>query len=164
MHRNVKKCNWYLRPKIVTWKYSQTSYLLILHKKDSISLLVVSDSLWPHGLQPTRLLCPWNSLGRNTGMGSHSLLQGIFPTQGSNQGLLHCRQVFFLFILLPSEPPENPLSLCINLPSGVGWGGRWEGGPKGRGYMYTYGWFMLRFDRKQQNSAKKLSFNKKYIN
>ena len=44
---------------------------------------------------------------------------------------------------------------------GVGWGGRWEGGSKGRGYMYIYGWFMLRFDRKQQNSIKQLFFNKK---
>ena len=42
-----------------------------------------------------------------------------------------------------------------------GLGGRWEGGSKGRGYVYIYGWFMLRFDRKQQNSAKQLSFNKK---
>ena len=46
-------------------------------------------------------------------------------------------------------------------PRGVGWGGRWEGDSKGRGYMYTYVWFMLRFDRKQQNSVKQLSFNKK---
>ena len=45
---------------------------------------------------------------------------------------------------------------------GVGWGGRWEEVSKGRGYMYTYGWFMLRFDRKQQNSVKQLSFSKKY--
>ena len=45
-------------------------------------------------------------------------------------------------------------------PRGVGWGGRWEGGSKGRGYMYTYGWFLLRFDRKQ-NSEKQLFFNKK---
>ena len=45
-------------------------------------------------------------------------------------------------------------------PRGVGWGGRWEVGSKGRGYMYTYGSFMLRFDRKQQNSVKQLSFNK----
>ena len=45
--------------------------------------------------------------------------------------------------------------------NGVGWGGRWEGGSKGRGYMYTYGWFMLRFDRKQQNSVKQLSSIKK---
>ena len=47
--------------------------------------------------------------------------------------------------------------LCINLE---GWGGRREEGSKGRGYIYTYGWFMLRFDRKQQNSVKQLSFNK----
>ena len=44
---------------------------------------------------------------------------------------------------------------------GVRWGWRWEGGSKGRGYMYNYGGFMLRFDRKQQNSIKQLSFNKK---
>ena len=43
---------------------------------------------------------------------------------------------------------------------GVGWGGRWEGDSNGNGYMYTYGWFMLMFDRKQQNSVKQLSFNK----
>ena len=36
----------------------------------------------------------WNSPGKNTGVGSHSLLQGIFPTQESNPGLLHCRQTF----------------------------------------------------------------------
>ena len=44
---------------------------------------------------------------------------------------------------------------------GVGWGRRWEGGSKESGYMYTYGWFMLWFDRKQKNSVKQLSFNKK---
>ena len=42
----------------------------------------------------------------------------------------------------------------------VAWGRRWEGGSKWRGYRYTYGSFMLRFDRKQ-NSVKQLSFNKK---
>ena len=46
-------------------------------------------------------------------------------------------------------------------PRWVGWGERWEGGSKGRVYMYTYGWSMLKFDRKQQNSIKQLSFNKK---
>ena len=44
----------------------------------------MSDSLWPHGLQPARLLCPWNSPGKNTGVGCHALFQRIFPTQGSN--------------------------------------------------------------------------------
>ena len=51
---------------------------------------VVSDSLWPHGLYS-----PWNSPGQNTGVGSLSLLQGIFPTQGSNPGLLHCRWILY---------------------------------------------------------------------
>ena len=54
---------------------------------------VVSDSLRPRGLEPTRLLCPWDSPGKNTGVGYHFLLQGIFPTQGSNPGLPHCRQM-----------------------------------------------------------------------
>ena len=59
--------------------------------------LVVSDSLWPCGLQPSRLLCPWDSPGKKTGVGCHALLQGIFPTQGLNMGLLRCRQIFFFF-------------------------------------------------------------------
>ena len=54
---------------------------------------VVSDSLRPHGV---RVLCPWNSPDENIGVGSHSLLQGIFLTQGLNPGLLHCRQILCL--------------------------------------------------------------------
>ena len=48
----------------------------------------MSDSLWPHGLYS-----PGNSIGQNTGVGRLLLLQGIFPTQGSNPGFLHCRQI-----------------------------------------------------------------------
>ena len=44
-----------------------------------------------------------NSPGKNTGVDCHALLQGIFPTQGPNPGLLHCWQ-----ILLPSKPPGKP--------------------------------------------------------
>ena len=55
----------------------------------------MSDSLQPHRLQPARLLCPWDFLGNSTGVDCHFLLQGIFPTQGSNLGLLHCRQVLY---------------------------------------------------------------------
>ena len=54
----------------------------------------LSVSLRPHGLKPTRLLCPWDSLGKNTGVGCHFLLQGILPAQGSNPHLLcllHCQ-------------------------------------------------------------------------
>ena len=55
----------------------------------------MSDSLWPHALQPARFLCPWDSPGKNTGVGCHFLLQGIFLTQGSNPGLLHCRKILY---------------------------------------------------------------------
>ena len=53
----------------------------------------MSDSLWPHGLYS-----PWNSSDQNTGVGSHSLLQGIFPTQKSNWGFLQCRQILLLLL------------------------------------------------------------------
>ena len=59
-------------------------------KVKSESRSVMSDSLWPH-----ELYSPWNSPGQNTGVGSLSLLQGIFPTQGSNPGLLHCRRILY---------------------------------------------------------------------
>ena len=57
---------------------------------ESESCSVVSDSLQPH-----RLYSPWNSPGQNTGVGSFSLLQGIFPTQGLNPGLPHCRRILY---------------------------------------------------------------------
>ena len=53
-------------------------------------------SLQPNGLQLTMLLCSRDSPGKNTGVGCHFLLQGIFPTQGSNPGFLHWRQIFFI--------------------------------------------------------------------
>ena len=53
------------------------------------------DSLPPPRLYPTRLLCPWDSQGKNTGVGSHALLQGLFPTQGSKPDLPHCRQILY---------------------------------------------------------------------
>ena len=64
-------------------------------ESESISCSVMSNSLQPYGLQPTRLLCPWDSPGKNTGVSCHSLLQGIFLTEGSNPGLLHCRQILY---------------------------------------------------------------------
>ena len=54
-----------------------------------LSHSAVSGSLRPHGLQPARLLCPWDSPGKNTRVGCYFLLQGIFQTQGSNPRLLH---------------------------------------------------------------------------
>ena len=55
----------------------------------------MSNSLRPYGLQPTRLLHPWDFLGKSAGVGCHFLLQGIFLTQESNLGLLHCRQTLY---------------------------------------------------------------------
>ena len=72
---------------------------------------VVSDSLQSHGLQPASLLCPWDSPGKNTGVGIHSLLQGIFPAQGSNLGLLHCRQILNHL----SHQGSNSLSIYIQI-------------------------------------------------
>ena len=56
---------------------------------------VMSGSLQSHGLQPASFLHPSDSPGKNTGMGCRFLLQGIFPIQGSNLGLLHCRQTLY---------------------------------------------------------------------
>ena len=50
---------------------------------------LLSDSVRPYGLQPARLLYPWNSPGKNTGVGCHALLQGVLPTQGLNPSLLN---------------------------------------------------------------------------
>ena len=67
-------------------------------KSESENHSVVSDSLRPH-----RLWSPWNSPGQITGVGNLSLLQRIFPTQGSNPGLLHCRRI--LYQLSPKGSP-----------------------------------------------------------
>ena len=60
------------------------------HGQKSESHSVMSDSLQPHGLYS-----PWNSPGQNTGVGSLSLLQVIFPTEGSNPSLPHCRWILY---------------------------------------------------------------------
>ena len=79
-----------------------------------LSHSVVTDSLQPPGLQPARLLCPWDSPGKNTGVGRHPLFQGIFLTQGwnLNPGLLLCR-----WILDPLSHQESPIVICVP------WGG-----------------------------------------
>ena len=70
----------------------------------------MSDSLRHYGLYPARLLCPWDFPGKNTGVGSHVLLQGICPTQGSNLHLLHWQ----VDSLPPSHQgsPQRVLLLC----------------------------------------------------
>ena len=69
------------------WKEAE---LIKFSESENESHSVMSDSLRPHWLYS-----PWNSPGQNTGVGSLSLLQGIFQTQGSNPGLLHCRRILY---------------------------------------------------------------------
>ena len=67
----------------------------VLAASVSVSHSVMSHSLRRYELSPARLLCPWDSPGKNAGVGCHALLQGIFPAQGWNPGLLHCREVLY---------------------------------------------------------------------
>ena len=74
----------------MTEQLKQQQYVCLYIFNESESCSDVSDSLWPRGLYS-----PWRSPGQNTGVGSLSLLQGIFPTQGLNPGLPHCRQILY---------------------------------------------------------------------
>ena len=74
------------RIKILTAGFHTTALFVFVCM---LSSSVVFSSLRPYRRQPTRLLCPWDFLGKSTEVGYHFLLQGIFPTQGSNLCLLH---------------------------------------------------------------------------
>ena len=78
---------------------------LFIWEVEKWSCSVVSDSLWPHGLQPPRLLCPWDFPSKSTGVGCHFLLQGIFPAQGLNLGLPHWRRTLY-----PLSHQRSPFS------------------------------------------------------
>ena len=76
------------------------------------------ESLWPHRLQSTRLLCPWDSPVKNTGECCHFLLQGIFPTQGSNLCLLYLlpwqnRSVLHGHRVSISDEPVISIHICV---------------------------------------------------
>ena len=72
----------------------------------------MSNSLQLYGLQPTRLLCPWDSPGKNTRVGCHALLQGIFLTQGSNLSL--SRLLHWQVDSLPPAPLQFSRSVVSN--------------------------------------------------
>ena len=76
---------------------------------------VVSDSMRPRGLQPARLLCPWDSPGKNTAVGCHFFLQGILQTQGSNPDLLHCRQILYCLSHQGSPSLKKKKKLQLNI-------------------------------------------------
>ena len=69
--------------------------IILSMKTECVTRSVMSDFLRTHGLQPERILCPWNSPGKNTEVVSHFLLQGVLLTQGLNLGLLHCRHILY---------------------------------------------------------------------
>ena len=75
------------------WKKAITHIIATIYIRVSHS--VMSKSLWSHWLWPSRFLCLWNSAGKNTGVGSHSLLQRIFQIQGSNPGLPYYRWILY---------------------------------------------------------------------
>ena len=86
-------------------------FFLFYKKKVLVAQLCLILQL--HGLQPAWLLCPWNSPGQNSGVGCHSLLQGTFITQGSNPGLLHCRQTLYP-LSHQGSPPQRYSDSHIN--------------------------------------------------
>ena len=65
-----------------------------------------------------QFLCPWNSPGKNIGMGSHSLLQEIFLTQGLDPGLLYCRQILYL-LSHQGRPPNTLTQLFQNISESI---------------------------------------------
>ena len=75
--------------------------------------------LWPHGYSS------WNSLSQNTGVDSLALLQGIFPTKGSNPGLPHCRWI--LYQLSHKESPRILKWVAYPLSSRSSWPRNWTG-------------------------------------
>ena len=70
------------------------------------------SSLQPYGPSLTRLLCPWDSPGKNTGVGCQALLQGIVPTQGSSLSLLHL--LHWHVSSLPLASPWKPVYISTN--------------------------------------------------
>ena len=94
---------WPLEPLLeITWPYMVVD-----------SLSHVWQICNPTDCSPTRILCPWNFPGKNTGVGCNFLLQGIFRTEESNPGLLHCRQDscitgrFFYWLSYKGSPSDH---------------------------------------------------------
>ena len=80
---------------------------------------VISKSLGPRGLQPGRLLCPWDSPGKDTRVGCCALLQGIFRTQGrESMSLVSPESPELQMVSLPAEPSGRPHSCVKQTASG----------------------------------------------
>ena len=108
-------------------RQSLTGHLCVAfvwHLENVLKVLVAQQcpTLQFHGLQPTRVLCPWDSPGKNTGVGCCSLLQGIFLTKGLNSDLLHFRQILYHLSYQGSHSEQHdkilyhPNPLCSRSP------------------------------------------------
>ena len=95
--------------------HSMGAYMFMCESENA-SLLVMPDSLQPLGLEPTGLLSPWDFPGKNTGVGSHSLFQGTFLTQGVEPGSPALQEDF----LLPEPPGKPPCSYTSSQVRGGG--------------------------------------------
>ena len=145
----------YVHIKIYAWLFIVT-LSLIVQAGNSLNV-----HPWVNGSTSCRPFTPWNiekwkSLnrvpmdftGQNTGVGRHSLLQGIFPTQGSNPGLPYCRWILYQLShwgSLLSSKKEWTIDTCSNLNSSHvyydewWWGGGWWS----QSQKVTYYWFHL---------------------
>ena len=122
------------------WQYSESHQLSLILTPAILSAEPTPNRLAPlrnvtgpsqsesHSLQP-HVVSPWNSPGLNTGVSCRSLLQGIFPTQGSNPGPPHCRQIFTIWATREGhlwrradssgdKQPLSPPTSCSVLSSG----------------------------------------------
>ena len=108
------------------WKTSLNGTILRCSLKQwkwSVSNSVVSDSLGPQG--PTKLLCPWDSPGKNTGMGSHSFFRGSFQLR-DRTWVPYIADRFFYHL---SHQARNRAlkAIALGQPREMEWGGSWEG-------------------------------------
>ena len=103
---------------LITRNLNTVKRKVLMSDVSCVSRSVVSNSLWPHGLYNS-----WNSPSQNTGAGSLSHLQGIFPTQGSDPGLPHCRWI--LYQLSPKGSPRLLEWVIYPFSSGSSWPRNW---------------------------------------
>ena len=105
-----------LKSHATTWKNLEE---IMLSEICVLSHSAVSNSLWPQDCSLPGSSVHGNSPGKNTGVGCHALLQGIFPTQGSNPGLPHCRWI--LYHLSYQESPKLLEWVAYPFSRGTSW-------------------------------------------
>ena len=98
------------------YAYHFLAFFIVYHWCECmLCLSVMSNSLQPHGLQPAKLLCPWNFPGKNTGVGCHFPLRVIFPTQGQNSRCASAALAGGFFSTVPPGKPINDIGLPKNM-------------------------------------------------